>query len=186
MAEKKDEGKGAMRKLAKRAGTFMLFALAAVSLVMVVTMADCGCKEEEEAKSDGPIEVQQETNQETAAIPEGKSPSESAIESALRNGKPVFLNFHSNQCIPCIEMEKVIEEVEPEYAGRLEFVVVDVYDPSELALCDYFQVRVIPTSFFIDAGGMVVDAYEGLIDASRMRVLLDGLVAGTLGRKTTP
>lgn len=178
--------KGAMRKPAKRAGTFILFALAAMSLVMVVTMADCGCKEEGEAKSDGPVEVRQETNQGTAAIPEGKSPSESAIGSALRNGKPVFLNFHSHRCIPCIEMEKVIEEVEPEYAGRVEFVAVDVYDPAELSLCDYFQVRVIPTSFFIDAGGTVVNAYEGLIDASRMRGLLDGLVAGTLGRKTAP
>lgn len=41
-------------------------------------------------------------------------------------------------------MEKVIEEVRPEYEGRVAFVVVDVYDPEETPLCDYFQVRVIP------------------------------------------
>lgn len=174
-----------MRKAARRAGQLLLFALAAVCLVMVVTLADCGCKEDGEAKSDAPVEAERRTSGDVENPTERKSPSQAAMESALENGKPVFLNFHSNQCIPCIEMEKVIEEVEPEYAGRVEFVVVDVYDSAESSFCEYFQVRVIPTSFFIQPDGAVVDAYEGLIRSDQMRMLLDKLISGG-GRAPQP
>lgn len=174
-----------IESLLKRA---LIASLVVVCGVFLVTLADCGCKEEGESKTDAPVEVEEQatqTNRDNGVSTAQKSPSQVAIENALQGGKPVFLNFHSNQCVPCIEMGKVIEEVEPEFAERVAFVVVDVYDPAEMNLCDYFQVRVIPTSFFIDAGGVVVEAYEGLIDTSRMRELLNGLLAGTLGRKTT-
>jgi len=166
-----------VKKAVRLARTVAWFALAAVSLVMLVTLADCGCKEKAEPKGDAPVGVEQPANQGPAAPTSGKSPSRLAMEKALADGKPVFLNFHSNQCIPCMEMEKVIEEVEPEYAGRVEFVVVDVYDYKESSFCDYFKVRVIPTSFFIRPDGKVVEAYEGLIEADRMRTLLDKLMA---------
>ena len=76
-----------------------------------------------------------------------------------------------------MEMEKVINEVEPEYAGRVAFVV-DVYDPAEMPLCEYFQVRAIPTSFFIRPDGKVTEAYEGLIKAPMLREMLDRLLSG--------
>ncbi len=167
----------AMVRTAKKASKLLLAALAAVSMVMLITLADCGCGEEQKVKQDAPVEVEQEAQKPTTSLAE-KSPSQLALENALEDGKPVFLNFHSNQCIPCIEMEKVIGQVEPEYAGRVEFVVVDVYDRAELPLCDYFQVRVIPTSFFIRPDGTVIDAYEGLIQTDQMRALLDKLISG--------
>ncbi len=180
------------RLLRKMARKMALTILAVMTCVFLVTLADCGCKKESENKKDAPVEVEEqdfrdtrETQDSGVSAPD-KSPSEVKIENALKSGKPVFLNFHSNQCIPCIEMEKVIEEVEPEFADRVAFVVVDVYDRAEWNLCDYFQVRVIPTSFFIDTSGKVMEAYEGLLDTHRMRELLNGLVAGTLGQKTTP
>lgn len=165
------------KSITRAVGLTVLSLLAAVSFVMLVTLADCGCKEGEAAKQDAPVEVAQDARDPAASTLE-KSPSQSALESALENGKPVFLNFHSTQCMPCIEMEKVIAQVEPEYAGRVEFVVVDVYDPAELPLCDYFQVRVIPASFFIRPDGTVTDAREGLMQADQMRALLDKLVSG--------
>jgi thioredoxin 1 len=165
-----------------RVGKSLLVILAAVSCLLYVTLADCGCGEDAEVKEDAPARVAEKTEDTGAAdagsSAAGKTPSQELIEEALRQGKPVFLNFHSNQCIPCIEMEKVIAEVQPEYAGRVAFVVVDVYDDAELPLCDYFQVRVIPTSFFLRADGTVVDAYEGLIQAPMLREMLNRLLSG--------
>jgi thioredoxin-like negative regulator of GroEL len=107
---------------------------------------------------------------------------QSAAEKALAGAKaaslPVLLNFHSTKCIPCIEIEKVIKEVEPEYAGRVAFVVVDVYEPSEQDLCNQYQIQTIPTTAFLDAGGNFVKGYTGVIDADSMRGILDDLISG--------
>lgn len=160
-----------------RSGVALMLLLAVIAAVFIVILADCGCKEEGEQKQDGPMEVEEQ--QSTYDQPASESASQAALDEALQQGKPVFLNFHSNQCVPCIEMEKVIEEVEPEYADQVKFIVVDVYDPSEMGLCNNFQVQLIPTSFFIDSSGQVIEAYEGLIDAPMMREILNSLVSGT-------
>ncbi len=170
-------------KQRSRAGKLLLIVLAAISCLILVTWTDCGCGEEGKVKENAPEHVEERAEDNVAAdagasSAAGKTPSQAIMEEAVRQGKPVFLNFHSNQCIPCIEMEKAIHEVEPEYEGRVAFVVVDVYDPAEMPLCEYFQVRVIPTSFFIRADGSVVDAYEGLLRAPELRVMLDRLLGG--------
>ncbi|MBC7246716.1 MAG: thioredoxin fold domain-containing protein [Actinobacteria bacterium] len=178
MAEKKRK-----RRKAWKAGKRLLIAsLVFVTCIFLVTLADCGCGEDVEVKENAPAQAAEKSEDaettDAGFSAAGKTPSQELIEESLRQGKPVFLNFHSNQCIPCIEMEKVIAEVQPDYAGRVSFVVVDVYDEAELPLCDYFQVRVIPTSFFIQTDGVVVDAYEGLIGSDQMRTLLDKLISG--------
>ena len=81
------------------------------------------------------------------------SASEKALAEAKAASLPVLLNFHSTKCVPCIEIEKVIKEVEPEYAGRVAFIIVDVYDASEQNLCDQYGIQTIPTTVFLDAEG---------------------------------
>ncbi|WP_287153099.1 thioredoxin family protein [Candidatus Solincola tengchongensis] len=172
--EKKKEG--------SRAGKILIVSLAVLASLAFLFLADCGCGEQSGHKEEMRAEVEQEEQElkgnSSQSLQTTASPSQKAIESALQAGRPVFLNFHSNQCIPCKEMEKAIEEVRPEYEGRVAFVVVDVYDPAEMVLCDRFQVRVIPTSFFIRPDGTVVDAYEGLLRAPELRNMLNRLLAG--------
>lgn len=140
----------------------------------------CGCSNEAaiQAKAEQPSEDVQEISPKPGDT-NVMSPSETALEQARNAGLPVLLNFHSNQCIPCIEIEKVIEEVEPEYAGRVAFVIVDVYDEREYDLCMEYGVQTIPTTVFLDAQGEVVEGYVGVIDAAFMREILDRLVSGT-------
>ncbi|MGQ9474624.1 MAG: thioredoxin family protein [Actinomycetota bacterium] len=180
---RKAEGTAGERKNrnGSRARERLTAALVILALLPYLFLADCGCGERTAPREDAPMKVQAEEREAGDQPPQGyqaTSPSQEAIEAALKAGIPVFLNFHSDRCIPCIEMEKIIEEVRPEYEGRVAFVVVDVYDPAEMPLCDYFKVRVIPTSFFIRADGVVVDGYEGLLSAPEMRSKLDGLLAG--------
>jgi thioredoxin 1 len=155
------------------------------ALVIVIASAgafflQCGCGEEQGGSvSDMQSE---EVNIEEQAYyyqqPTGPSPSEIALENAILEGKPVFMNFHSDSCIPCIEMDKVMKEVEPEYEGRVQFIVVDVYDPAETQLCYDFQIRTIPTSIFFDSQGEITEGYEGYIDAVSLREIIDRLLGG--------
>ncbi len=89
------------------------------------------------------------------------SASRQALEQAKGASLPVLLNFHSTQCAPCIEIEKVIKEVEPEYAGRVAFIIVDVYDQSESDLCNQYGIQTIPTTFFLDAQGQTHGGIRG-------------------------
>lgn len=175
-------GGGEREKDRSRAGKTLLVSLAVLASLAFLFLADCGCGKRSEHKDDTAVEAEWEEQKPRGNSSQGSqvtvSPSQKAVETALKGGKPVFLNFHSNQCIPCKEMEKAIEEVRPEYEGRVAFVVVDVYDPAEAALCDRFQVRVIPTSFFIRSDGTVADAYEGLLRAPELRNILDSLLSG--------
>jgi len=139
----------------------------------------CGCSDETAKPVEQPSEDVQEVNPAPPRSAGEMSASQQALEQAKNAALPVLLNFHSTQCIPCIEIEKVIKEVEPEYAGRVAFVIVDVYDPSEYDLCMQYDIQTIPTTVFLDAQGQFKEGYIGVIDAASMRRILDRLVSGT-------
>jgi|DewCreStandDraft_5_1066085.scaffolds.fasta_scaffold01105_16 thioredoxin-like negative regulator of GroEL len=138
----------------------------------------CGCSNEPAKQMEQPSEAVQEVN----PVPgnTGKmSASQQALEQAKNDSLPVLLNFHSTQCIPCIEIEKIIKAVEPSYAGRVRFIIVDVYDPSEYELCVQYSIQTIPTTVFLDAKGQIKEGYVGVIEEASMRQILDRLVSGT-------
>lgn len=134
-----------------------------------------GCSNEAAKQAEQPSEDVQEVDPVPGSTGD-VSASRQALEQAKGASLPVLLNFHSTQCAPCIEIEKVIKEAEPEYAGRVAFVIVDVYDQSESDLCNQYGIQTIPTTVFLDAQGQTVEGYVGVIDAASMRQILDRLV----------
>ena len=137
----------------------------------------CGCSNEAAKQAEQPSEDAQEVNPAPGSTGD-VSASQQALEQARGASLPVLLNFHSTQCVPCIEIEKIIKEVEPEYAGRVAFIIVDVYDQSESDLCNQYGIQTIPTTFFLDAQGQPMEEYTGVIDAASMRQILDSLISG--------
>ena len=98
-------------------------------------------------------------------------------EAALRGGKPIFVLFHSLTCQPCVEISAVVDEVMPEYEGRVAFVNAITDDESSQRLAEGFSFQYIPSSFFLAPDGTVVDSFTGAMDESAMKVRLDGLIA---------
>lgn len=97
-------------------------------------------------------------------------------DAALKAGKPVYVLFHSLTCDPCIEISAVADKVIPGYADKVTFVNAITDDPSGQQLAARFQFQYIPTSFFMDASGKVVDSFTGAMDEAQMRGYLDTLV----------
>ncbi|HEY5548202.1 MAG TPA: thioredoxin family protein [Coriobacteriia bacterium] len=100
-----------------------------------------------------------------------------AYEKALASGKPIYLLFHSLTCVPCIEISAVVDKVIPEYGGRVVFVNAISDDEPSQRLAEKFKFQYIPTSFFIDSKGTVIDSFTGAMDEPAMRVYLDKLAA---------
>lgn len=65
----------------------------------------------------------------------------------------------------------------PAYEGRLVFVNAITDDESARALAAKFTFQYIPTSFFLDAKGDIVDSHTGPLTTEEMRARLDKLVA---------
>lgn len=120
---------------------------------------------------------------------------ESVQLSALR-GKPVVLNFWATWCGPCQREMPALEAASQHYAGDVVFLGVDQGEElavvakyldelgitftvpldSDMEVGDRYQVRGMPTTFFIDAEGVIRHLWVGEMNA----VILAEGIAKTL------
>ena len=106
----------------------------------------------------------------------GESP-EAHLDRLLKEGQPIFAFFHSNSCYQCVEMDKIVQEVYPDFAGQVALVDVNVYDDANQSLLQRAEIRVIPTLIFIDQTGQGQGA-TGVMPAEQLQEALTSLAAG--------
>lgn len=107
----------------------------------------------------------------------------SALRLSELRGQPVFLNFWATWCSFCKEEMPDMQRIAEQFAGQLVVLGVNagdsvangsgfaeriganyelVYDTTQQVV-DGYQVRAMPTSYFIDADGRIVDAHLGFL-----------------------
>lgn len=162
----------------KKNKVLVLIACITLALVFMFTTAlisGCG-----KGKSSETVESTDSSNGQTSETEAGKqgspSKSEQALEQAKAEGKPVLLKFGSGKCIPCVEIEENIKMVQPEYEGRVVFVIVDVNDPQEQNLVNQYGIQTIPTTYFLGKDGSVVNNIVGVIEPAQLKQQLDALL----------
>lgn len=102
---------------------------------------------------------------------------EAQVDHLLAAGQPIFVFFHSNTCQQCIDMTRIVEQVYPNFDGRVYLVDVNVYDSANQNLLRRAGLRVIPTSVFIDRSGEAW-GYTGVMPAADLREQLQRLAGG--------
>lgn len=112
-------------------------------------------------------------------------------------GTPVVLNFWATWCGPCRSEMPAFEAVSEAYAGQVVFVGVNVaetpdavqdfvdnvvgvtyplpLDPDH-AVADSYRVRAFPSTFFIDANGVVHETIFGAINRPTLEAKLAALI----------
>ena len=83
-----------------------------------------------------------------------------SLDEALSNGKPTLAEFGSSTCIPCKQMKPILEELAVEYEGKMNVVIIEVYEQMELAR--YFRIVAVPTQIVFDSEGKMVNQHVGL------------------------
>jgi len=74
---------------------------------------------------------------------------------------PHLVEIGGEKCIPCMQMAPIIEELQKEYAGRVDIEKIDVAKvPSAMNL---YAVRLIPTQVFLKADGQEFWRNEGTL-----------------------
>ena len=80
----------------------------------------------------------------------------------IKSGKPMVVDFGSNSCLPCRQIRPILKEIEKEYTGKAQILVLDVYKYQDLA--KEYRVQLIPTLVFFDKGGKEVFRHVGAWD----------------------
>ena len=91
-----------------------------------------------------------QTEAETGTVASNSEPTESL---------PKLVDLGAGKCIPCKMMAPILEELEKEYAGKLDVVFIDVWEnPDEKK---GYNIKMIPTQIFYDSSGKELFRHEG-------------------------
>ena len=92
------------------------------------------------------------------------------LEQSLHNGKPTLADFGWRTCIPCKKMKPVLEELAEKQRGRLNVLIVEVYDHEDLT--NQYGIKAIPTQVLFDSQGKELLRHMGYWAPEEMAVEL--------------
>ena len=96
--------------------------------------------------------------------------TEEEIFKHVDGDKAIVLNFWASWCGPCQMFANVLNEVDEDYADKVQVIKVNVDEAQELA--GAFQVQGIPHSRIIIGNGMT-DPITGFVPYGQMQQILD-------------
>jgi len=80
----------------------------------------------------------------------------------LIDGNPTIMDIGSTSCIPCQQLQPVLDALGQKYDGEINFLFYDCWNTAEGAdMANAYQLTVIPTLVFLDGNGHEVDRLMG-------------------------
>lgn len=97
------------------------------------------------------------------ASPDGESSylASISLEKMLGNGKPTLAEFGWRECIPCKEMRPLLEELDREYKGKVNIVIIEI--PFHEDLAEKYGIRVMPVQILFDSNGKEIARNAGFL-----------------------
>ena len=87
------------------------------------------------------------------------------MANAKENNLPVLMAFTSSMCMDCQKMKGILKEVEGDYTGKINFVMINALDKNR-KVKDYlkkYNIVLVPTMIFLDENGNQINKIEGAV-----------------------
>jgi thioredoxin 1 len=109
-----------------------------------------------------------------ATNPTHATPLEDPVELALRQGRPMVIQFGANACAACREMKPVLQALQQAHGARFTVMNVDLIAQKHRGYLQRFRIQLMPTQVFFDATGRETHRNMGTITAAAMLARLEG------------
>lgn len=100
------------------------------------------------------------------------------LEVALSNGQPTLMEFYANWCTSCMAMAPEIKQLEGQYQGKINFVMLNVDNTKWLPELMKYRVDGIPHFVFLGKNGEAIAESIGEVPRTVLDANLQALVAG--------
>jgi len=108
------------------------------------------------------------SNQEKTENVELKSTSATLTDSA----KVTFIELGSVNCIPCKQMQPVMQAIESKYGSQVNVIFYDVWQADQKHYAQEYGIKLIPTQVFLDETGEEFFRHEGFFPEIEIHQLL--------------
>ena len=95
----------------------------------------------------------------------------------LTAGVPTFIEFFNEGCETCVAMIPIIQKLEREYAGEVNFVYLDTKDRRNDRLMRKLNYRYTPQFFLLDGDGEFLDSWIGQVNEAKFLPALNAALA---------
>lgn len=95
------------------------------------------------------------------------------FRKVVESGKVVAVDFYADWCMPCRYLSPVLEKLEKEYNGKVEFYKLNVDEEQEIAF--EYGISSIPTVLFFK-DGKIIGGFVGAMPEREVREEIDKIL----------
>ncbi|HLP92423.1 MAG TPA: thioredoxin family protein [Saprospiraceae bacterium] len=107
----------------------------------------------------------------SGSIPFHKDSQTAMLDSALQQGKPVFMDFYTNWCGPCKILDREVltnQRVVQKFSRKFINLKINAEQGDGPALAQKYSVKAYPTLILLDAKGQEQKRIVGICNASSL------------------
>ena len=90
------------------------------------------------------------------------------------NPKVTFVELGSVNCIPCKQMQPIMQSIEEKYNDQVRVIFYDVWKDDQKKYAQQYGIKLIPTQVFLDENGKEFFRHEGFYPEAEIDKLLQG------------
>lgn len=90
-----------------------------------------------------------------------------------------FLEFGAVGCAPCKKMEKEMETIRKDFAGKVNVRFINLLKKWNKDWADYFEIQTIPTQVVLDSQGKEIYRHVGYIPADELKRYSSNILSKT-------